>query len=362
MSQLQVNWSALDQGAELAAQGQAALADAAERIADIRRQLAQELLIGLEFSMLDQRKRRIERFQKSFEDLNRVLGTAADRYRHVEKSNAYRLTGDGTDPNRGISSGGGGAGSFGGGGGGGGFRIPVPEAVGAGTIAAGVISSGGSFCGSGGLAAAGAGLAVTGGAASFEASGCVASGTASGSGDNWNASGNYQFLTGGVSGTIESGWTRDDVFDPHIHVSGKIGGSAVTASGNAKYGNDDYYAFADGKGDLLHVEGRANADVGRMELEHADGTTSTEYGVSGEIGGEAYLAGGEVNTGFEIGGIRFTIGAEGYAGGIGASASAKVTTGGVSGSLGVAAGFGGKLKISVDWSKFADGVKKQIGL
>ena len=131
MSQLQVNWSALDQGAELAAQGQAALADAAERIADIRRQLAQELLIGLEFSMLDQRKRRIERFQKSFEDLNRVLGTAADRYRHVEKSNAYRLTGDGTDPNRGISSGGGGAGSFGGGGGGGGFRIRVPEAVGA---------------------------------------------------------------------------------------------------------------------------------------------------------------------------------------------------------------------------------------
>lgn len=335
MSQLQVNWSALDQGAELAAQGQAALADAAERIADIRRQLAQELLIGLEFSMLDQRKRRIERFQKSFEDLNRVLGTAADRYRHVEKSNAYRLTGDGTDPNRGISSGGGGAGSFGG---------------------------GGDFRTGGNLTAAGIGMAAAGGMASFEASGCVASGTASGSGDNWNASGNYQFLTGGVRGTIESGWTRDDVFDPHIHVSGKIGGSAVTASGNAKYGNDDYYAFADGKGDLLHVEGRANADVGRMELEHADGTTSTEYGVSGEIGGEAYLAGGEVNTGFEIGGIRFTIGAEGYAGGIGASASGKVTTGGVSGSLGVGAGFGGKLKISVDWSKFADGVKKQIGL
>lgn len=335
MSQLQVNWSALDQGAELAAQGQAALADAAERIADIRRQLAQELLIGLEFSMLDQRKRRIERFQKSFEDLKRVLGTAADRYRHVEKSNAYRLTGDGTDPNRGISSGGGGAGSFGGGGG---FRT------------------------GGNLTAAGIGMAAAGGMASFEASGCVASGTASGSGDNWNASGDYQFLTGGVRGTIESGWTRDGVFDPHIHVSGKIGGSAVTASGNAKYGNDDYYAFADGKGDLLHVEGRANADVGRMELEHADGTTSTEYGVSGEIGGEAYLAGGEVNTGFEIGGIRFTIGAEGYAGGIGASASGKVTTGGVSGSLGVAAGFGGKLKISVDWSKFADGVKKQIGL
>lgn len=336
MSQLQVNWSALDQGAELAAQGQAALADAAERIADIRRQLAQELLIGLEFSMLDQRKRRIERFQKSFEDLNRVLGTAADRYRHVEKSNAYRLTGDGTDPNRGAAG-----------------------AIGA---AVGAFVPGGGFRGSGGLAAAGIGMAVAGGAASFEASDCVASGTASGSGDNWNASGNYQFLTGGVRGTIESGWTRDDVFDPHIHVSGKIGGSAVTASGNAKYGNDDYYAFADGKGDLLHVEGRANADVGRMELEHADGTTSTEYGVSGEIGGEAYLAGGEVNTGFEIGGIRFTIGAEGYAGGIGASASGKVTTGGVSGSLGVAAGFGGKLKISVDWSKFADGVKKQIGL
>lgn len=336
MSQLQVNWSALDQGAELAAQGQAALADAAERIADIRRQLAQELLIGLEFSMLDQRKRRIERFQKSFEDLNRVLGTAADRYRHVEKSNAYRLTGDGTDPNRGAAG-----------------------AIGA---AVGAFVPGGGFRGSGGLAAAGIGMAVAGGAASFEASDCVASGTASGSGDNWNASGNYQFLTGGVRGTIESGWTRDDVFDPHIHVSGKIGGSAVTASGNAKYGNDDYHAFADGKGDLLHVEGRANADVGRMELEHADGTTSTEYGVSGEIGGEAYLAGGEVNTGFEIGGIRFTIGAEGYAGGIGASASGKVTTGGVSGSLGVAAGFGGKLKISVDWSKFADGVKKQIGL
>lgn len=336
MSQLQVNWSALDQGAELAAQGQAALADAAERIADIRRQLAQELLIGLEFSMLDQRKRRIERFQKSFEDLNRVLGTAADRYRHVEKSNAYRLTGDGTDPNCGAAG-----------------------AIGA---AVGAFVPGGGFRGSGGLAAAGIGMAVAGGAASFEASDCVASGTASGSGDNWNASGNYQFLTGGVRGTIESGWTRDDVFDPHIHVSGKIGGSAVTASGNAKYGNDDYYAFADGKGDLLHVEGRANADVGRMELEHADGTTSTEYGVSGEIGGEAYLAGGEVNTGFEIGGIRFTIGAEGYAGGIGASASGKVTTGGVSGSLGVAAGFGGKLKISVDWSKFADGVKKQIGL
>lgn len=141
MSQLQVNWSALDQGAELAAQGQAALADAAERIADIRRQLAQELLIGLEFSMLDQRKRRIERFQKSFEDLNRVLGTAADRYRHVEKSNAYRLTGDGTDPNRGTA---GARGAAVGALGGGGFRIRVPEAVGVGTIAAGVISSGGS--------------------------------------------------------------------------------------------------------------------------------------------------------------------------------------------------------------------------
>lgn len=325
MSQLQVNWSALDQGAELAAQGQAALADAAERIADIRRQLAQELLIGLEFSMLDQRKRRIERFQKSFEDLNRVLGTAADRYRHVEKSNTYRLTGDGTDPNRGISSGGGG------------------------------------FRGRGGLAAAGIGMAVAGGAASFEASDCVASGTMSGSGDNWNASGNYQFLTGGVRGTIESGWTRDGVLDPHIHASGEVGGSVVTASGNARYGNDEAYAFVNGKGDLLHAEGRAKVDMGRMELEHADGTTSTEYGVSGEIGGEVYLASGEINTGFEICGIRVTIGAEGYAGGIGASASGKVTTGGASGSIGVGAGFGGKVEISVDWGKFADRVKKQFG-
>lgn len=336
MSQLQVNWSALDQGAELAAQGQAALADAAERIADIRRQLAQELLIGLEFSMLDQRKHRIERFQKSFEDLNRVLGTAADRYRHVEKSNAYRLTGDGTDPNRGASG-------------------TIGAAVGA-------FVPGGGFRGSGGLAAVGAGMAVAGGAASFEASDCVASGTMSGSGDNWNASGNYQFLTGGVRGTIESGWTRDGVLDPHIHASGEVGGSVVTASGNARYGNDEAYAFVNGKGDLLHAEGRAKVDMGRMELEHADGTTSTEYGVSGEIGGEAYLASGEINTGFEIGGIRVTIGAEGYAGGIGASASGKVTTGGASGSIGVGAGFGGKVEISVDWSKFADRAKKQLGL
>ena len=110
---------------KLLARGPAALADA-ELLAIVLRtgivgkgvlQLAQELLIGLEFSMLDQRKRRIERFQKSFEDLNRVLGTAADRYRHVEKSNAYRLTGDGTDPNRGAAGARGAAvGALGGGG------------------------------------------------------------------------------------------------------------------------------------------------------------------------------------------------------------------------------------------------------
>ena len=87
MSQLQVNWSALSQGAEIAARGQTELQRTAERINSIRAQLVQELHIGLEFSMLDQRKRSMEQLQRVLGDMDQVLDAAAEQYRTAELSN-----------------------------------------------------------------------------------------------------------------------------------------------------------------------------------------------------------------------------------------------------------------------------------
>lgn len=176
------------------------------------------------------------------------------------------------------------------------------------------------------------------------------------------ASGNVGLLGGEIEGSVgnvsasgEVGVTlyEDGVFSPAINAEIRAEASAAEGSAEGYIGTENTNVHVNGEGTLFGAEAYAQGAIGVItETDELTGTTTTSYGVKGEVGAEAYLAEGEVSGGITIFGVDIDVGVSGKAGGVGATAGGSVTTDGVSGEVGLGLGLGLGLEISIDWSDF----------
>nr|WP_288827918.1 hypothetical protein [uncultured Clostridium sp.] len=151
-----------------------------------------------------------------------------------------------------------------------------------------------------------------------------------------------------AGGSISGGLLvyQNGKFDPCLELKAKASASAAKGSVSIQNGNDVFNTHQSVEGTLLGAEASAGVQAGRISNE--DG--SSAYGVKAEAGAEAYLARGEVKSGFTIFGIKVDAAVGGKAGAVGAKASAAATTGGVQLKAGVSALLGIDVDVKIDWS------------
>lgn len=151
-----------------------------------------------------------------------------------------------------------------------------------------------------------------------------------------------------AGGSISGGLLvyQNGKFDPCLELKAKASASAAKGSVSIQNGNDVFNTHQCAEGTLLGAEASAGVQAGRISNE--DG--SSAYGVKAEAGAEAYLARGEVKSGFTIFGIKVDAAVGGKAGAVGAKASAAATTGGVQVKAGVSALLGIDVDVKIDWS------------
>ncbi|MBQ2904664.1 MAG: hypothetical protein IJE48_09730 [Clostridia bacterium] len=155
-----------------------------------------------------------------------------------------------------------------------------------------------------------------------------------------------------AKGSLEASLWKDGKFAPSIGVEGKASANVAEGGIEASFGSDNYNVHSSAEGSVLGAEAEASAKAGVITYKDKDGTIKTKYGAEAKVGAEAYLAQGEVKTGFTLFGIEFNASVEGKVGGGGAAAGGEVTSGGIGASLDLGLGVGVGVDVSVDWSGF----------
>lgn len=165
--------------------------------------------------------------------------------------------------------------------------------------------------------------------------------------DSFSAKAEASLLNAG--GAISGGLLvyQNGRFDPCLELKAKASASAAKGSVSMQKGNDVFNTHQSAEGILLGAEASAGVQAGRISNE--DG--SSAYGVKAEAGAEAYLARGEVKSGFTIFGIKVDAAVGGKAGAVGAKASAAATTDGVQVKAGISALLGIDVDVKLDWSE-----------
>ncbi|MCR4691871.1 MAG: hypothetical protein K5739_11045 [Lachnospiraceae bacterium] len=141
----------------------------------------------------------------------------------------------------------------------------------------------------------------------------------------------------------------DGNFAPGISASAEASVSGIHAEADQQLGTDNYNVHSNATGDVGYAY--ANASAGAGVIYDDDG--NAQFGVQAEAAAGAYAVHGEVSGGFTIFGIDVDVTLGGGAGGAEAHAGGSITTGGVSGEVGIGALLGVDLGISVDWSDFS---------
>lgn len=154
-------------------------------------------------------------------------------------------------------------------------------------------------------------------------------------------------LSAGAAAAGEAFLFKDGKFAPGIY--GKAEGEISAAKGeiSGKVGTDDYNMHSKAEGKVLSASAEAEAGFGRVG-ENDDGEAI--YGIKAKAEAGAYLAEGEISSGFTIFGIEVDLGLSGKFGGGGAEAGGELTTGGVEVDLGAGLGVGVGLDLKIDWS------------
>lgn len=175
------------------------------------------------------------------------------------------------------------------------------------------------------------------------------------------AEGNIGYLNGKVSGTVgkvgatgEVGISlyEDGKLSPAITAELKVEAKAAEGEAEAKIGSEEHNVHVNAKGSFLGAEAGLEVGAGKITYTDDDGKQISAIGVKAEAGAEAYVAEGTVSGGFTLFGIEVDVGVTGKAGGAGAKAGGRVTTGGASGEVGLGLGLGVGVKIDIDWSNF----------
>ncbi|MBQ4569180.1 MAG: hypothetical protein IJA62_03915 [Ruminococcus sp.] len=198
----------------------------------------------------------------------------------------------------------------------------------------------------------------------IESLGITAEGEISANLAQGSLTGTIGLLTGTASGQVgsvsvrgETGLTifEDGNFVPALYANLRASASLLSGAAGLTFGNEIASGYANANGEVLSAEAYANGAVGAIRIEDENGNVTTQYGVQGKVGAEAYVAQGTLSGGFELFGVRFNGSVTGSVGGAGVSAGGSITTGGVSGTLGAGLGAGGNVSFSIDWSGFDGG-------
>ena len=192
---------------------------------------------------------------------------------------------------------------------------------------------------------------VLNGEAGFKREGLHVEAYAKGSALEGSASAESEYAKVSVSGSAANveasakiGLGTDQNWDEDGTASYMMAGAEVSASANAaqasidsQVGTDDYNIHSNAEGSVVGADASAKAGI-YME--------NGEIQAKAKAEAEAYWAKGEVSSGFTIAGIKVDFTVEGMVG-VQAEAGASVSSGGVSGDLGLGP-IG--LKIKIDWS------------
>lgn len=149
-----------------------------------------------------------------------------------------------------------------------------------------------------------------------------------------------------ISKKGEARWWKDGKLNPQVIIDVSAIGALIGVTVSGRHGTDNYNIHADGEGQIGYGEVSANLKIGQVE----DKDGKTGYGITGKIGAIVAAARGRVKSGVTIFGVDINITARGYAGGVGFTAGVEATTNGVSAGIDYAAGLGGGVSVSVDWS------------
>lgn len=167
-------------------------------------------------------------------------------------------------------------------------------------------------------------------------------GNASVSGAYGEASASGSVLSASAEAGAEANlYIKDGVAYGGATASAAVTAAVATAKLDGEIGTEKNNLHAQAEGSVLGAEAEAKAGVTVNE----NGTTT----LTAKVGAEAYLAKGEVSTGFSLLGIKVDLGVEGCVG-VEAKAGGEVSTSGVE----VECAFGPiGGKIGIDWSGFS---------
>lgn len=156
-----------------------------------------------------------------------------------------------------------------------------------------------------------------------------------------------------VSGSVGGSLLKDGKFMPSLTASAGAKASAAKGEIETKYGNDTNNVHLGAEGTLFGAEAKATAGVGFIKVaDKATGKEKTSFGIQGKASAEAYAAKGEVKGGINLLGMKIDVSVEGKAGGAGVEAGGSISTGGVSGKVGLGLALGASVEVSIDWTEF----------
>lgn len=156
-----------------------------------------------------------------------------------------------------------------------------------------------------------------------------------------------------ASGSVGASLFKEGKFIPSLTASAGVKASAATSEIEAKYGNDTNNVHLGTEGTLFGAEAKATAGAGFIKVpDKATGKEKTAFGIQGNASAEAYAAKGEVKGGINLLGIKVDVGVEGKAGGAGVEAGGSISTGGISGKVGLGLVLGTSVEVSIDWTEF----------
>lgn len=155
-----------------------------------------------------------------------------------------------------------------------------------------------------------------------------------------------------VTGTVGLSLYKDGKLSPALEMKLKSEIAAFKGKAGAQYGNEQFNGHVKAEVGVGVLESELAVGAGVITYTDKAGNQKTELGLRGKAGAAAYVTSGKVSGGLTIFGIEINATAKGHVG-AGFEAEGRITTGGVSGSIGGSLGLGGSVEISLDWSNFS---------
>lgn len=157
---------------------------------------------------------------------------------------------------------------------------------------------------------------------------------------------NGSVLSAAASAKASASLYQNGILFPSASAEAKAKAAVAEGKANSTIGLDRYNAHAEVSGYVVGAEASASAKVGVVEKDD-----KTVYCASAKASAGAYLAKGDVSTGFTVFGIKFDMKAGGNIG-AGVEVKGEITSESIELGAGLSALLGLEAGIKIDWSNF----------